>query len=463
MATRKKAAPRKVLTAKKAPVKRVYATRTYTPRVAASTRYRGTGDYYKAPKAIRPSKSTVKSLGGTIGAHLGHGLQGVIKTLTGFGDYEVESNSFLPGKLGGDPPIIRNTTNNSHVVHHREYIGDVYAATAFTISTYPLNPGLLRTFPWLSQQADSYEQYKFRGLVFEFKSMSSDAVLSSSASSSLGTVIMSTQYNALEEPFSDKRTMENYEYANSCKPSLSMLHPIECKMSQTTVSELYVRTGLTGVGDQRLYDLGNFSLAVQGMQGAAPNQVIGELWCSYEIEFYKPKLLLGSGALLSDHFYGTGTNVFTQTDPLGNNSNVLVRRSNSNLGCRIQQPAVSPYGGDSIIFPPYITDGTFLITYQVGGTVASTGTPDYLTHTAVNVDATSPATQIFAAGTSSFIKTPQQGVTTSLSFMFQQVIRITQTNPGYSAGFAFQLPSGNLPTGIQGCDLIITQIAPTLN
>ncbi|AIF34804.1 capsid protein [Sewage-associated circular DNA virus-13] len=257
--------------------KRTYAKRTYTARAPAATRYRGTGDYVKAPRAIRPSKSTTKSLGGTIGAHLGHGLQTVIKALTGFGDYEVESNSLMPGTLGGDPPIIQNSRNNSHVVHHREYIGDVYASTAFSIQTYPLNPGLLSSFPWVSQQADSYEQYKFRGAVFEFKSMSSDAVLSSAASSSLGTVIMSTQYNALEAPFSDKRTMENYEYANSAKPSCSMLHPIECKMSQTTVSELYVRTGVVSQGDLRLFDLGNFSIAVQGKQNVGANQVIGEL------------------------------------------------------------------------------------------------------------------------------------------------------------------------------------------
>lgn len=441
--------------------KKTYARRTYTPR--AATRYTGTGDYVKAPRAIRPSKSTTKSLGGTIGAHLGHGLQTVIKALTGFGDYEVEQNSLMPPVLGGDPPIIQNSRNNSHIVHHREYIGDVYASTAFSIQTYPLNPGLISSFPWVSQQADSYEQYKFRGMVFEFKSMSSDAVLSSAASSSLGTVVMSTQYNALEAPFSDKRTMENYEYANSCKPSCSMLHPIECKMSQNTISELYVRTGEVSQGDRRLYDLGNFSIAVQGMQNVGANQVIGELWVSYELEFFKPKLLVGGGALLTDHWYGTGANVFTLTDPLGLTSSTLVKRSGSNLGCTIQQPAVSPYGQDSIIFPAWVTDGTYLITYAMGGTVATVSSPSYTASgTTVNIDVVSTQARIMSGNTTSWNLAPAVGAT-STTVLIQQVVRIIQSSPGIPPGIQFAFAGGALPTGTTVLDLTVTQMVATIN
>lgn len=445
--------------------KKTYARRSYTPR-ATGTRYSGTGDYVKAPKSIRPSKTTTKSLGGTIGAHLGHGLQTVIKALTGFGDYEVESNSLMPPVLGGDPPIIQNSRNNSHIVHHREYVGDVYASNVFSVQTYPLNPGLLRSFPWVSQQADSYEQYKFRGMVFEFKSMSSDAVLSSAASSSLGTVIMSTQYNALEPPFNDKRTMENYEYANSCKPSVSMLHPIECKMSQTTVSELYVRTGEVSQGDLRLYDLGNFNIAVQGMQNVSTTgQVIGELWVSYELEFFKPKLLVGGGALLSDHFYATGTNIITYDDPLGITSSTLVRRSGSNLGCRIQQPAVTPYGADSIIFPTWISNGTYLITYMMAGSVPTAGTPGYAAGgTTVAIDVTSPKARILSGNTSSYNVVPNAGVGPCTAFGFQQVVRVLPSADGDAPGIRIVLTgSASLPSGVQVCDLIITQLSPSIN
>lgn len=464
MAT-KRAAPRKVVSTT-AP-KKTYVRKATTPRAprTTTTRYSGHGDYIKAPRSIRPSKSTTKSLGGTIGAHLGHGLQTVIKALTGFGDYEVESNSLMQGTLGGDPPIIRNSRNNSHVVHHREYIGDVYASNAFSIRTYPINPGLISSFPWVSQQADSYEQYKFRGAVFEFKSMSSDAVLSSAASSSLGTVIMSTQYNALEAPFNDKRTMENYEYANSDKPSNSMLHPIECKMSQTTISELYVRTGEVTDGDKRLFDLGNFSIAVQGMQNAGVNQVIGELWISYELEFFKPKLLVGGGALLTDHWGATGTNIVTYDDPIGIASGTLVKRTGSNLGCFIQQPAVGVYGTDSIIFPPWVTDGTYLITYQMSGSVPTAGAPGYApTATTINIDVVSSLVKILQNSTQSYTSSPNTGTGPTTTFNFQQVIRILQTLPGTPAGISVHLTgSASLPSGTQVVDLIVSQLIPTIN
>lgn len=192
-----------------------------------------------------------------------------------------------------------------------------------------------------------------RGLVFEFKTMSSDAVLSSGASSALGTVIFATQYNALDKPFEDKRTMENYEFANSTKPSESMLHPVECKRSQTPVDLLYVRTEeLVSTGDLRMYDLGNFSFAVQGCQNAAPGQVIGELWCSFEVEFFKPKLLpLGGASTLMDHYQLRGANLVGPTNPFYT-QNGLTRLPGSNLGTYIQVSNTNPpHAANSILFP----------------------------------------------------------------------------------------------------------------
>jgi hypothetical protein len=40
--------------------------------------------------------------------------------------------------------------------------------------------------------------------------------------------------------------------------------------------------------DKQFYDLGLFQLATQGMQNAVGT--IGELWCSYEVEFFKPQI-----------------------------------------------------------------------------------------------------------------------------------------------------------------------------
>lgn len=210
-------------------------------------------------------------------------------TIRGFGDYKIAGNSIMRG--GMTPPMITNSISNGAVIiRHREYLRDIYNSVDFENTSFDLNPGITASFPWLSQMAMSFAQYRFRGLVFEFKTTSSDTVLSSAASTSLGTVVMATQYNALDAPFTNKFEMENWEYSVSTKPSLSCMHPVECAKSQTPVSLLWTRNG-PKAGDERLYDLGNFNIATVGMQGTAGTSSIGELWCSYEVEFYKPQFI----------------------------------------------------------------------------------------------------------------------------------------------------------------------------
>lgn len=214
-------------------------------------------------------------------------------TIKGFGEYKIGSNTILGG--GMSPPMITNSVSNGAVIlRHREYIRDIESSQDFKNLVFPLNPGIQRTFPWLAQIAPSFEQYRFRGVVFEFKSNSADVVLSGAASTALGTVVMATQYDALDPPFDNKFEMSNWEFTTSQKPSRSFMHPVECAKSQTPLTMLYIRTGdPPGGSDLRLYDLGNFNIAVVGMQNVAgenATSTIGELWVSYEVEFYKPKL-----------------------------------------------------------------------------------------------------------------------------------------------------------------------------
>jgi len=240
----------------------------------------------RVPRRRNGGNSGGMGIGSRIGAFLGGGAQKLFKMVTGFGDYKVENNTLV----GGNVPNVQNTPGG-FIVRHREYITDIYAASIFTNTVFSINPGLSGVFPWLATVASSFEEYSFRGLIFEYKSMSADNVLSTTTTSTaLGTVIMATQYNSLSNNFIDKRTMENYEFANSSKPSLAFVHPIECKANLDANTHLYVRTGATFLGDQRLYDIGDFQIAVQGM--AFTGGVIGELWATYEIEFFLNQKLL---------------------------------------------------------------------------------------------------------------------------------------------------------------------------
>jgi hypothetical protein len=282
--------------------------------------------------------------------------KGLGMLISGFGDYKVEANTLLTGGL--DPPTVVNSVNNgSVIVRHREYLQDINASIPFTITPLNLNPGLIGSFPWLSAIAQHFEQYRFRGLLFEFKSLSSDAVLSAATSSALGSIVMATQYNALNPTFPDKFTMENYEFANSSKPSISFIHPVECAGRDTTISELYVRSGANPAGsDIRLYDLGVFNIASVGMQ--ASSGVAGELWCTYEIELIKPKISNPIGADIgTDHFILS--TAATNPQPFLNATGGIHNSIGGTLATNIYN------------FPVDIVEGTYLCTWTISSAVSA--------------------------------------------------------------------------------------------
>lgn len=229
-----------------------------------------------------------------VGGILGDAAQSLVKKITGFGEYQIQQNTLLEGM---DPPQFANRLNGKGtVVRHREYIGDVITSAtpgAFKVNNYFIQPALTTSFPWLSGLADQFEQYEVSGMVYEFKTMSADAL--NSTNTALGSVIMATNYNAAAPNFANKQEMENYEYSSSCKPSSSMLHPIECSRAQSVSTTLYTRSSSVPSGqDQRLYDFANFQIATVGFQGASVN--VGELWCTYDIVLLKPRasLLFGN-------------------------------------------------------------------------------------------------------------------------------------------------------------------------
>lgn len=299
--------------------------------------------------------------GAALGAGLGKGAHHMFKAITGFGDYQVAENSLIQGGLS--PPEIVNAVNHAgFIVRHREYLGDITASTDFTVHTYPINPGMDETFPWLSQIANSFEQYTMRGLVFEFKSLSSDSILSSATSTALGSVVMATSYDSLDAAFVSKNQMENYDFANSEKPSSSFYHPVECKKSMgTTLDCLYIRDSTPPANsDKRMYDLGLFQLATSGMQSATG--VIGELWCTYEIELYKAKV--GKVQSYADHFeLFTGISGST---PLGT---ARSKSSTSNLGCVIN--------GLELQFPDKVVGKKVMINWHVAGAAGATVSPTF--------------------------------------------------------------------------------------
>lgn len=364
------------------------------------------------------------SAGADIGRGLGYGLDYIL----GNGDYEIRANSLMGGVY--DPPELHNRYDRVTCVKHREYIGDITASSAFTLQSFPVNPGLFSTFPWVSQVAQAFEEYRITGLVFEYKTLSADYTTADSAA--LGYVVMASQYNVLNPDFTDKKQMENYEFSNDGKPSKSFLHPVECKRSLNPVSELYVRTGAITTGDLRLYDHCKFQIATGGNNGSG---IIGELWATFEIEFYKPKLLDSDGQLqFTDHYFSLAANV-NNSAPFG----IPILKANSNLGTTI-----TGANNNQIIFPAGSLGNQYMITWQVTGSSTAVINPLVTLSNANLVQAwkNSTATVVTNSGSTSSV------------LMYQFIIEIANE---LAADVTFAT-GGTLPTSPTSMDLYITQV-----
>lgn len=227
-----------------------------------------------------------QSMGSKLGGLLGQ--KGA--DMTGWGSYKLSHNSLVP-----DIPRIANPKSEGATqIRHCEYIGDVLSSTLFQVQyALPVNAGMPSTFPWASAIANNFTQYQVNGMIFEFRTTSGDAT---GSNTSLGEVMMATNYDSVLPPFTTKQQMLNQEFSISVKPSNNAIHPIECAPHQTSIELLYTRSQPSPSNtDIRLYDLGQFFLATQGNQ--SDGQTLGELWISYDILLYKP--LLGGDAGVS--------------------------------------------------------------------------------------------------------------------------------------------------------------------
>jgi len=200
----------------------------------------------------------------------------------------------------------------------------------------------------------------------------------------LGTVIMATQYNSLNNDFGNKQQMENYENAVSTDPSRSMIHGIECARKQTPVQPLYIRTGELAAtaaqsNDLRFYDLGKMTIATVGQQ--TNNFVVGELWITYTITFLKPKIIAGRGININgvwDHFqfagsngYVNGVNGLLPSHPFGQQTSFVPPKDSSTLGGVVCGGVVPVVSQQNVPWPPSLGGGThpFPIFGYAGGAV----------------------------------------------------------------------------------------------
>lgn len=365
-------------------------------------------------------------LGGNIGKFLGNGIASIL----GQGDYTMVGPNSSYNVLANSSQIPKfSSTDRTNIICHREYLGDISGTTAFTNTSYPLNPGMFQTFPWLSSLAENFEEYRFHGIIFEFRPLITDFVTSGAP----GVIVMSTNYNADAPPYPTKQAMENAEYAVSVKPTNSMIHGVECAVPITILPQRYVRSGnVPSNQDLRLYDYGNFQFATQGN----PNQLLGELWVSYCVEFFKPILPVDAGGLVSSgHIARSGGAGAT---PFG----TATVQSSGSLGLTISSTAVSWVA---------IPSQQYEITVLWNGTNATISAP--------SISFTGIKQQTYLnndTGTNQF--SPQAGLLVA-QYSFNCIVQSTITTTGtvtFTLGVGGTVPTASI------VDVFITELSNTV-
>jgi len=410
---------------KQKPKQATRAAAAPTKARAKSTPFRDTGGILG--KAVGGIFGNAK-IGGNVGKWLGTGIGSIF----GSGDYHLAGampkyNLFANG---GQIPKF-STNHQTNIVCHREYLGDITGTAAFANQLFPLNPGISKTFPWLSTIASGYQEYKFHGLVFEFRSGVTDFVTNGTP----GYVVMATNYNADVPIYSTKQQMENSEYAVSVKPTDNLMHMVECDPIQTVVPQAYVRTGGVPAGqDLRLYDQGNFQFATI----SNPVQNIGELWVTYCVEFFKPILPLTSAAA------GGAVDHYTRGNGSGGNTTLfgLIPISNNlqQLGTNVVQTSSTV----STLFFPTFFAGVYCVEVTWVGTAVAISTPVITYGSCSNVP-------VFNGGVAQ-LNAPNAGVTATT-----YTLTLYVAVPAQSGGASVTFTGGLYPSN-GGQEIFITQV-----
>lgn len=264
------------------------------------------------------------------------------------------------------------------MINRREFVCDIIAPStgasgsppAFVNQGLEINPGLERTFPWLSQIAANYEEYMIHQLVFTYRSTVTD--VGSSTTGQCGTVIMATNYNSSSPIFEDKEEMMQYSGAMSCKATEHMVHGVECDPAKLTSAGGYIRTvPALASQDKKTYDHGTFQIGIANSPTEYANRQIGELWVSYTVELRKPKFYTSRGlSISSDVFVSRGT--IANATPFGTLTDMLRGQQNT-LNCAITTEA----GYIHITFDDRMT-GSYEIRLVVEDTSATGSAAHYI-------------------------------------------------------------------------------------
>jgi len=233
-------------------------------------------------------KGSFAAAGGALGGPIGSAAGAALSTITGYGDYVVSHNTITKTGGSGAVDIVPKFSGKGGVdsnvrITHREYIGEVTApeGTGFNVTQYAITPTNADLFPWLAAFARKFQRWKLHGMVFYYKSTSTDY-------NNNGIVAMTVNYDPADNSYISMQGMMNSKFAVSTKPSMNLAAPVECAPSESPQAGYFIEHGVETLGaEARQTCKGMLNVGTDGLS-VAPGTIVGQLYVTYDIEMMYP-------------------------------------------------------------------------------------------------------------------------------------------------------------------------------
>lgn len=253
-------------------------TRYRRPAAAAAVLSTAIGLYNRNPAAFRQAASDLGTIAGRTLSKVRRKMESPLDIV------EKSAPAAIGHQMTKGEPTIRQSSK-AHVpktvtVSNREVISlSIPGSSSWTSQLeFDLNPGLSSTFPWLSNVAEQYQEYKFTKLIVYYVPIV--------PTSTQGDVIITPFYDALQPyPVSETQASDTVNAVigsvwmeHKCKLSNSLMHPSGVKK--------YIRSFRMS-GDAKNYDVGRLQISTVNETGTSP---IGKLYLDYTVQLFGPRL-----------------------------------------------------------------------------------------------------------------------------------------------------------------------------
>lgn len=236
----------------------------------------------------RLPKGSFAAAGGALGGPVGSAAGAALSTISGYGDYVVSHNTITKTGGSGAVDIVpkfsgRGGVDSNVRITHREYIGEVTApeGTGFNVTQYAITPTNADLFPWLAAFAKKFQRWKLHGMVFYYKSTSTDY-------NNNGIIAMTVNYDPADPRYISMQGMMNSKFAVSTKPSMNLAAPVECAPSESPQAGYFIEHGVQTLGaEMRQTCKGMLNVGTDGLS-VPPGTKVGQLYVTYDIEMMYP-------------------------------------------------------------------------------------------------------------------------------------------------------------------------------